>query len=220
MMRLCAVLFAVTATCTMPAAFALADVAAASGAVLLAQAGEMQEPVSGKDDAPGHAPAMKEDGGYVAPAVQTDLSALPFPVRRMRELLMEAARSGEIEKLRPYVGSGDDVTLFSFGGVDGDPIDFLRSISGDEEGHEILAILLEVLEAGFVRLEPGNENEMFVWPYFFAVPLEELAPPQRVELFKLLTYGDYQEMVSFGAYFFYRIGITPQGRWRFFVAGD
>ena len=38
--------------------------------------------------------------------------------------------------------------------------------------------------------------------------------------FRLPTHGDFEDMKSFGAYNFYRVGITPQGRWRFFVAGD
>jgi hypothetical protein len=77
-----------------------------------------------------------------------------------------------------------------------------------------------VLEAGFVRLYPGTDHESYVWPYFFAVPLEELTAPQRVELFTLVTAGDYEEMKNFGAYIFYRVAITPEGRWVFFVAGD
>lgn len=154
------------------------------------------------------------------PVVKHDLDDLPFAARRMHELLKEAAASGEIEKLRPYIGSGDDQTLFSFGGNEGDPVDFLKSLSGDDAGHEILAILQEVLEAGYVHIEPGTENELYVWPYFFGIPLESLTPPQRVELYRLLTHGDYLEMQSFGAYIFYRVGITPEGRWRFFVAGD
>jgi hypothetical protein len=52
------------------------------------------------------------------------------------------------------------------------------------------------------------------------VPLDRLTPPQRVELFKIVTAGDYEDMKSYGAYIFYRVGITPDGRWQFFVAGD
>lgn len=172
------------------------------------------------ENTPGRTPGPNGNPEYRIPEIRRDLSILPFAARRMHELLVEAARSGDIEKLRPYIGSGDDVTLLSFGGFEGDPIDFLKSLSGDGEGHEILAILLEVLEAGFVHVEEGTPNEMYVWPYFYAVPADNLTPPQRVELFELLTYGDYEEMKAFGAYFFYRTGITPQGRWRFFVAGD
>ena len=67
---------------------------------------------------------------------------------------------------------------------------------------------------------PARPNELYVWPYFFAVPLDRLTPPQRVELFKIVTAGDYEEMKTYGTYIFYRVGITPEGRWSFFVAGD
>ena len=154
------------------------------------------------------------------PTIMRDLNKLPFPVRRMRELILEAAKSGDIEKLRPLIGYGADVTMLSLGGIEEDPLDFLKSLSGDNQGHEILAILTEVLEAGYVRMDEGSEEELFVWPYFFAWPLDKLDAAQKVELYRLVTYGDYEDMESFGAYIFYRLGITPRGRWRFFVAGD
>jgi hypothetical protein len=154
------------------------------------------------------------------PQIMRDLSKLPFPVRRMRELILEAAYSGDIEKLRPLIGYGDDVTMLSLGGIEEDPLTFLKSLSGDKDGHEILAILVEVLESGFVLMDEGSESELYIWPYFFAWPLDKLGPRQMVELYQLVTYGDYEDMESFGAYIFYRLGITPRGRWRFFVAGD
>ena len=154
------------------------------------------------------------------PPIMRDLSKLPFPVRRMRELILEVAVSGEIENLRQLIGYGDDVTMLSLGGIEEDPLGFLKSLSGDKEGHEILAILVEVLESGYVVMDKGTEQELYVWPYFFAWPLDKLTPVQKVELYQLVTYGDYEEMESFGAYIFYRLGITPKGRWRFFVAGD
>lgn len=155
-----------------------------------------------------------------SPKVHSDLSTLPFPTRKMRELILEVANSGDIEKFRPFIGTGNDMTMLSLGGFEGDPIEFLKSISGDPQGHELLAIIAELLESDFVLIDEGTEREVYVWPYFYAYSLEKLTPQQRVKLFKLLTYGDYQEMESFGAYIFYRIGITPKGRWRFFVAGD
>ena len=52
------------------------------------------------------------------------------------------------------------------------------------------------------------------------MPLDRLDAKQRVELFKIVTAGDYDDMKQFGAYIFYRVGITPDGHWSFFVAGD
>ena len=158
--------------------------------------------------------------GTAEPIIGGSLDALPEPVKRMRERIMRAARDADFEALRPLMGGGSDRTLLSFGQVDGDPIDFLRSQGGDPDGYEILAILFEVMEAGYAIYDPGTPNETYVWPYFAATSLETLTPKQRVELFKLVTSGDYEEMRDFGAYIFYRAGITPDGRWRFFVAGD
>ena len=154
------------------------------------------------------------------PEVVYDLDRLPEPVRRMRERIVEAAKSGDIEQLRPLLGLGDDTTIVSFGDPEGDPLETLKGQSGDPEGQEILAILEEVLEAGFVHLEPGTPNELYVWPYFFGLPLDKLDARQRVELFKIVTAGDLEDMKQFGAYIFYRSGITPEGRWAFFVAGE
>ena len=160
------------------------------------------------------------DSDAPLPEVRYNLDALPEQARRMHDLIVEATRTGDIEKLRPLIGTGNDATQLSLGGVDSDPIDFLKELSGDAEGQEILAILQEVLTAGYVHLDPGTPQELYVWPYFFAVPLERLTPPQRVELFKIVTAGDYEDMKSYGAYIFYRVGITPAGEWQFFVAGD
>ena len=155
-----------------------------------------------------------------SPEILKDLSTLPFPTRRMHELILEATKTGDIEKLRPLIGVGDSATQLSLGGFDGDPIEFLKSQSGDPEGHEILAILEEVLEAGFVHLDKDTENEIYVWPYFFAYALDRLDDKQMVELFRIVTFGDFQDMQDFGGYIFYRVGISPTGRWHFFVAGD
>ncbi|MDY8110473.1 hypothetical protein U0C82_15125 [Fulvimarina sp. 2208YS6-2-32] len=162
--------------------------------------------------------------GLAAPVsvspVRYDTDALPAPVRDLRSTLIRIAESGEIERLRPYIEEGPDGTVLSFGDDIGDPIAHLKAQSGDPDGFEMLAILLEVLEAGHVAVEPGSENAIFVWPYFAQTRLDTLTPPQKVELFELVTAGDYQSMVDFGAYNFYRLGITPEGELAYFVAGD
>lgn len=154
------------------------------------------------------------------PPIEYDLSKLPEPVKRTHDQLIEIAKSGDIEKLRPLLGTGDDATQLSVGEVANDPIEFLKSASGDGNGYEILAILQEILSAGYVHLDAGDPEELYVWPYFFAVPLDKLDGRQQVELFKLITAGDFEEMKSVGNYIFYRAGITPQGRFAFFLAGD
>src|SRR5688500_10613170 len=74
-------------------------------------------------------PNAKE--GAAAPQVEYDIAKLPFPVQKMRELILTAAKSGSIEALRPLIGSGDDVTMLSLTDVDGDPLAYLKSLAGD-----------------------------------------------------------------------------------------
>src|SRR5262249_1101 len=87
-------------------------------------------------------------------------------------------------------------------------------------GLEVLSILLEILDMGFVHVDAGTPQDMYVWPYFAYVPLKELTPAQKVELFKIVTGSDYRAMQDFGAYIFYRLGIAPDGTWHFFVSGE
>ncbi len=154
------------------------------------------------------------------PEVSYDLSKLPPAVREMHDKIVEACKSGDIEKLRPLIGSGNEQTQLSLTEIDGDPITFLHDLSGDTDGQEILAILEMLLDTGYVHINVGKPDEAYVWPYFYAMPLSRLDARQRVELFKIVTAGDYEDMKTYDAYVFYRVGITPQGRWAFFVAGD
>lgn len=153
------------------------------------------------------------------PEVFYDTDTLPSPVRRLRQQIIEAALTGDIERLRPVFEANEGPPAISSDDT-GDPIDALRSLSGDPEGREILAILIEVLDAGYVHVDIGTPEEMYIWPYFARYPLDRLNGPQMVELFKLLTAGDYEDMKIYGIYLFYRVGIDPKGVWRYLVAGD
>ncbi|WP_029075695.1 hypothetical protein [Kaistia adipata] len=155
------------------------------------------------------------------PTIEYDVSKLPEPVRKLREKLLEAAKTGDIEKLRPIIdANGSPPNLGADSSQEQDPIAFLKSQSGDAEGREVLAILSEVLDAGYVHVDIGTPQESYVWPYFARYPINDLTPPQMVELFRILTSSDYDEMKSFGAYLFYRVGIAPDGTWTNFEVGD
>ena len=163
----------------------------------------------------------REEGEQVAlPPVLRDIDLLPAAVRETHAKLIAAATSADLEKLRGLIGVGDTATTLSIGGLEGDPIAFLKQSSGDDDGYELLAILLEVLEAGFVHVDAGTESEMYIWPYFFAWPFDKLTPQMKVEMYRILTAGDVLDSVDFGGYIFYRVGIRPNGKWDFFVAGD
>jgi hypothetical protein len=169
--------------------------------------------------APDAADNVAREQPDVLPQVQYDLSALPPPVARTRAQIIEAAQSGDIARLRPVLEANEMPPIVSFGD-DTDPIQYWKTAGGDPEGREIMAIMIEILDAGFVHVDEGTPQEMYVWPYFYALPLDSLTPSQEVELYKLITPQDREGMEEFGAYIFYRLGIGPDGTWHFFVSGD
>jgi hypothetical protein len=176
-------------------------------------------PQLAQQEEPEGAEAAEESLDAPLPPILRSDAELPEPVRAMRAALMEAARSGDMERLRALMEAQTPPPSVSFGDP-GDPIEYLLALSGDAEGREILAILLEVLESGYSHVGAGTPDELYVWPYFAEYPLEALSPGQIVELFTLLTAADYEDMKSYGAYTFFRVGIAPNGRWLFFIAGD
>ncbi|MGN8115439.1 hypothetical protein [Labrys sp. 22185] len=144
---------------------------------------------------------------------------LPAPVKELRQKLLTAIKTGELESLRPiFAANGGNPDLP--GGESDDPIATLKLLAGDPKGREILAIMDDVLEAGYVHVDVGTPQEAYVWPYFARYPLNKLTGPQMVELFRLITAGDFQDMQDKGVYSFYRLGISPQGKWQFFEDGD
>ncbi|KQV63911.1 hypothetical protein [Rhizobium sp. Root1220] len=168
----------------------------------------------GSDTTPG-----AQDGSKPVEVIY-DISKVPEPVRRMREQIVEAAASGELERLRPLLGTGANQTQVTVGEPTDDPISALKDLSGDPDGDEILAIILDIISTGFVHVGQGTSEEMYVWPYFAEEDLKTLTPPERVELLRIVTAGDLADMQEFGGYNFYRLGITPDGKWKYFTAGD
>lgn len=179
--------------------------------------------VPGSSDAPlepeTEAADQLPDTPELRPQVLYDTSYLPKPVARMHAQMMDAALSGDINRMRVILESNEVMPTLSFGEIE-DPIDFLKESSGDGEGYEILAILADTLDAGFLHVDAGTPQEMYVWPYFARYPLHALTPDEKVELFRIVTSADFAEMEEFGAWTFYRVGIGPDGTLHYFVAGD
>ena len=161
------------------------------------------------------------DDAMPIPQVEYDFTKLPPAVERLREQILDAAKTGDPEKLRPIIDAQPEPPDFGPSDQgDSDPIGLLKLQSGDEGGREILAILSEVLEAGYVHVDVGTPDEVYLWPYFARYPIDKLTPPQLVELFRLVFAGDYEDMLSNGVYDYFRAGIAPDGTWKFFVQGD
>lgn len=152
--------------------------------------------------------------------VEFDLDKLPEPVKRMRQLIIDATATGDVSKLKPLMNPGPNQTQLQLSGSDSDPVDVLKGFSGDDDGIEILAIIEDLLAAGYARVNAGTPSEMYVWPYFAEKPLQALTAPEKVQLFRIVTAGDFASMLEIGNYNFFRLGISPDGEWRFLLGGD
>ena len=167
----------------------------------------------------GQAPALTPPPPAAATGFEThrpgEESLLPAPVAAMRRKILDAAYSGDMEKIHAIIQTGETLPVFSVNEIT-DPIDFLKKQSGDGRGLEILAIMTDVLEGGFAHVDAGKPTEMYVFPYYAVLPTDKLTPSQLVDVYKLVTSGDFEEMKNSGSYSFYALGIGADGSWRYF----
>ena len=144
-----------------------------------------------------------------------DFNALPDPVKRMLQQIAAAAESGEIETMRPVFELNELKPMVATEYVD-DPVAFWKKASADGTGRDVLAAMLNVAASGYVRVGQG-QNEMFVWPYFAETDLAKLTPAQEVELYRIVPPAQALAMKKAGKYTYYRLGISPNGVWQYFL---
>jgi hypothetical protein len=157
-----------------------------------------------------------------APEVRYGIDRLPAAVLDMREAILSAVKSGRIEELRHAWELNELKPDLGAPLEGGDPIEHWRRLSGDGEGREVLAILAEILDAGYVALPLGPDlenNRIYVWPYFAEVAPASLTPAQEVELLRLVPPAALKEMRSAGKYTHWRIAIGADGTWHSFRSG-
>jgi len=166
------------------------------------------------------APEREERQGFQNLEIRRDLSELPSTVAKTRDELIAAAKSGDVEMLRPILKRQTNPPVVSFGEVP-DPIQFLRESSNDGEGRELLAIMIELLEAPYSIVPPQDgAPQIYVWPAYASNDLENLTPAELIDVYKIVSHQDLEEMQLFGGWYFFRVGIDANGEWRYFVAGD
>ncbi|QCI66148.1 hypothetical protein [Phreatobacter stygius] len=164
-------------------------------------------------------PAQRRTPPPVSVELLPDNEDLRERVGHTREKLILAARSGNIERLAVVFQMNETTPVFSRGS-ERDPVAFWKQASGDGEGHEILAILLNILDLPAAVINKGTPQEMTVWPYLAHVPLDRLTPQQSVDLYRLMTAQDVRDMRVLNAWVFWRLGIGPDGTLHYFLAGE
>ncbi len=145
-----------------------------------------------------------------------DVRILPAEVNRTRQAILAAAMSGDIDSMRVPIEMNEIPPIVAREKV-ADPIAYWKTLSGDGEGREILAILVKLLRTGFVEKHAGTGDALYVWPYFAEIPTDALTPAQEVELLTLVSPSQFKAMKASGRYDHYRIGIAHDGTWHYFI---
>jgi hypothetical protein len=138
----------------------------------------------------------------------------------MRELILDAVASGDIEDLRPAIERNETLPIFATGAgrprTFADAVEFLKRRSFDGEGRETLAIVAAILDEPYVKITRGPVVT-YEWPAFAsqaAAPSsekEQLARWRCTRFAALAASGESAPPVE-------RIGIGADGTWHYFTA--
>lgn len=154
--------------------------------------------------------------GRSAPA-PTPQPALPARVSAMRMAMVDAARKCHYEALARLALEGNTVFTYSFGEED-QPAAFWKA--AESGGRPVMRSLVEVLDAPFATRTVEGTTQ-YLWPSAYGFERWQDVPEADREALRQL-YGDedLRRFAQFGTYTGHRVGITENGDWIFFVAGD
>ncbi|MGE3244786.1 MAG: hypothetical protein AB7F96_02210 [Beijerinckiaceae bacterium] len=152
-------------------------------------------------------------------ALEKRIAALPDRVAAMREKILEAAESRDLNKLRAAIERNEVMPLFGKRGKRpkrfADAIDFLKARSFDGEGGEVFDLLTAILNADYV-LQKRKPVDIFVWPAEAAD--DTLAQAQSVaQLYRFVSFADVAQTTKAGLPRMHRIEIGADGTWHFFA---
>jgi len=151
-----------------------------------------------------------------------DPGKLPISAEEMRQALLFATRTGNIEDLREAL-DWNEIKPETAAPSGEDPIAFWQKNSGDGQGREVLAALAEVLSLHPAELPLGRDlenNIVYVWPYLAEAPLDQLTPAQEVELLRLVGPAEAKQMREKKKWTWWRLTIGADGVWHSFKKGE
>lgn len=152
--------------------------------------------------------------------VSSDLSALPAPVLKTYEALLDAARAGDFDGLEQVrAKKGQDMQI-GFGAAE-TITDFLTANSLSGDGIDAMAGLIEILEAPYAEVDAGDGTVFYMWPFLAGLDdLGALTLEQRLEAYRLVDADALDDFAEYGGWLATRMIIEANGRWTAIVAGD
>lgn len=152
------------------------------------------------------------------PVIGQGRSGLPNAVNEMRDAILAAARSGQLDELIIPIQWNELPPDFGDLSVK-ETLARWKKQSPDGSGREWLAKLINLLEAPYAVLRKGPDienNKLFVWPAFSELPLAKLPPTLHVELLRLVPVSEAARMITQGHYDGHGLAIGADGTWHVF----
>lgn len=146
-----------------------------------------------------------------APVSLSPQAGLPAMVEAKRQAIYKAARSGSYEQL---TAEAETPFGYSYGEPETDFGTFLKT-AAVVEGKSALDMIPLLLAQPY-----GQQGDIYVWPGVFAKSSEEWTDADIAMMEQLLTDEEIEGYRQFGGYAYYRIGITAEGKWVYYIAGD
>lgn len=154
---------------------------------------------------------------YQGPFSSNDV--LPQRVAAMRDKILEACESGDIDQLRPAIERNETMPLL---GVSGDrprsfatAIEFLKSRSFDGQGRETLLLLENILSAPCVR-ETAGVHVSWIWPAWGLVETNLQAEELAEQKARCISFGDFLASKNGAFPALQRVSIGADGTWHLF----
>lgn len=155
----------------------------------------------------------------VARTFAADAPPLPPLVAEMRDRLLAAVASGQIDDLREPLEWNELPFMFrdeSDGDSSADPIAYWKSISGEGTGRDILGDIGRMLALPPAKLAIGRDAEnsaVYVWPYLSERPLGQLSLAEEKDLLTLMPAADAETMRAGRKWTWWRLVIGADGTW-------
>lgn len=152
----------------------------------------------------------------------SDLSALPAPVAAIRNKILAALDSNDVEALRIPIDWNEVRPLFARSGAftaGTDPIEILKSLSFDGKGRETLAIARAVLAQPYVTIARGPVT-LYEWPAFARRPSSPVDEETARARWSCVRFADLARSNAEGRPRPTRIGVASDGVWHYFWSED
>ncbi|MBP6911600.1 MAG: hypothetical protein KBB88_00135 [Candidatus Pacebacteria bacterium] len=153
-----------------------------------------------------------EDSPVVSVNELASQDGLPDAVENKRQAIYKAALERNYERLAKETGSNFH---YSFGGdYESGFAEYLKLSEKDEKNSSFDTIIT------LLNLPYAVNGNIYSWPSFFTVE-PSMWTEKDISLMKtFLTNEEIESYREFGGYIYYRIGITSDGEWIYYLAGD